>query len=161
SHDGGRRRGGGASRPRRPVLFREISCSGPELCRREGGCHPHHDVIVAISTMEIMQLLYEIIFLLTPDDRSSRISGYAGVAVACVANEQLGAEDRLGLSGISRRGQRGHLNGMLNGICRRGQRGQNDQNAEDSRKVIVGHVLTLPPVRVPAVRDATIALEPP
>src|SRR5258707_12676602 len=114
-----------------------------------------------ISTMEIMELLYEIIFLLTPDDRSSSISGDAGVAVAGVANEQLGAEDRLGLSGISRRGQRGHLNGMLSGICRRGLRGQNDQNAETSRKVIVGHVLTLPPVRVPAVRDATIALEPP
>src|SRR5260370_28187347 len=114
--------------------------------------------------MEVMQLLYEIIFLLTPDDRSSCISGEAVVAVAGVANEQLGAEDRLGLGGISRRGQRGHLNSMLNGICRRGQRGQNDQNdqnAETSRKVIVGHILTLPPVRVPAVRDATIALQPP
>src|SRR5258707_11425675 len=120
SHYGGRRRGGGASGARRPVLFREISCCGPEFCRREGCCHPHHDLVVAISTMEVMQLLYEIIFLLTPDDRSGCTSGYAVRAVAGVANEQLGAEDRLGLSGISRRGPRGHLNGMLNGICRRG-----------------------------------------
>src|SRR5262249_44815818 len=138
SHDGGRRRGGLACGPRRPVFFREISCCGPEFCRREGRCHPHHDLVVTSSTMEIMQLLYEIIFLLTPDDGSSGISGDAVVAVACVANEQLGAEDGLGLGGISRRGHRGYLNGMLNGICRRGQRGQNDQNAEDSRKVIVG-----------------------
>ena len=70
-------------------------------------------------------------------------------AVACVANEQLGAEDGLGLRGISRRGHDGNLRNMSRrgpggrrrGFCRRGQRGQHDQNAENSRKVIDDHVL--------------------
>src|SRR5437879_11988163 len=103
--------------------------------------------------MEVMQLLCEIIFLQTPDDRSGGTSGDAVVAVACVANEQLGAKDGLGLGDISRRRQRRLLNGMLNGTCRRGQRGHNDKDAENSRNVIAGHVLTLPTMQCPRSRD--------
>ena len=79
-----------------------------------------------------MQLLQEIIFLQAPNDRRADISGYAVRAVACVANQQLGAEDGLRLSGISRRGHRRHLGDMcpLSGTCRRGLRGQNDPETE-------------------------------
>src|SRR5262249_43282033 len=99
-----------------------------------------------------MQLLYEIIFLQAPDDRGGWIPGNAVVAVACVTNEQLGAEDGLSLSGISWRRQGGLLRDMgcrgpLNGICRRRKCRQSDQNAENRRKMIVGHILHTPPVR--------------
>ena len=80
-----------------------------------------------------MQLLCEKFFLLTPDDWSGCIFGYAIVAMACVANQQLGAEF----------GLRVRTWDDLSGICRRGQRGQNDQSGENSRKVIVDPLPTL------------------
>src|SRR5450755_4622644 len=87
-----------------------------------------------------MQLLYEIIFLLTPDDRNGCILGYALRAVACIADKQLGAEFSLpGRCDAVR--DHGYL---LSGICRSGQRGQSDQSDQsggNSRKVIVEHVL--------------------
>jgi hypothetical protein len=114
--------------------------------------------------MEVLQLLYEIIFLQTPDDRSDATSGYTIATVACIANKQFGVEDGLGLSGISRRGHRWHLRDMRRrGHCApvsgSSQRGQNDQNAEYSRKVIVDH-FTLPLFEYPGPHDATNALEP-
>src|SRR5207249_2258475 len=144
----GRRCGGGVGASRRPALLCEISRCGPHLRLREGCCHPGHDVVVARSTLELMQLLEEVIFLQTPDDRRGCIPWYTVSAVACVANQELGAEDGLGLSGISQRGHRWPLGDMscrgvrgpLGGICRRGQRGENNQNAEYSRKMIVDHV---------------------
>ena len=77
-----------------------------------------------------MQLLYEITFLLTPEDRNGRIFGCAALTVACVANQQLGAEFCL----------RDRTWDGISGICRCGQRGQNAQNDENSRNVIVDHV---------------------
>ena len=72
-----------------------------------------------------MELLYEIIFLLTPDHRNGRVFGYTVLAVACVANQHLGAEFCLrtrSWDGVS-------------GICRRGQRAQNAQNAQNGHKI--------------------------
>ena len=62
---GGRRRGGGASRPRRPCLC-EIRRGDPEFLRRQAFCHPQHDLVVSSSTLEVSQLFQEVIFLLTP-----------------------------------------------------------------------------------------------
>src|SRR5258708_4898986 len=107
-----------------------------------------------------MQLLYEIIFLLTPDDRNGCIMGYALLAVACVADEQLGAEFSLpGRCDAVRDHGR-----LLNGICRRGRRGkrgESDESAENRRKVIVDHVLPShrSTARGPVI--VTSALEPP
>jgi hypothetical protein len=70
-----------------------------------------------------VQLLDEIIFPLTPDDRNGWIFGDPAAAVAGVANQQLGA--KLGLSGF----------------CRHRSRGQRGQNAEKGRKTIGDHVL--------------------
>ena len=118
----GRRRRGGASGPRRPCLFREIRRRGPQFFLREGFCHPRHDLVVSISTFEVMQLFHEIIFLLTPDHRNGCISAYPVHAVAFVANTQLGAEFSI----------RARIWDDLSGFYRRGQRGHNDQNAENN-----------------------------
>src|SRR3981081_2032671 len=64
--------------------------------------------------------------------------------MACVSNEQLAAEEALGLSDISRRGQRRPLRDMYLRLCWPGRRGHSEQNAKNSRKVIVDHVLAPP-----------------
>src|SRR5262245_29742919 len=92
-----RRRRGVAIGRRRPLLLREISRCDPDFLLSEGFCHPRHglpryDLDVTISTLVVVQLFHEVIFLLTPDDRNRRISGHAVHAVAVVANPQLGAE---------------------------------------------------------------------
>jgi hypothetical protein len=114
-----RRRGRGGSGPRRPFLFREIRRCDPQFLRREGFCHPRHDLVVSISTLEVMQLFQEVIFRLTSDDRNGCISADAVRAVAFVANAQLGAEFSI----------RARIWDTLSGMCRRGQ---NDQNAESN-----------------------------
>src|SRR5262245_21702458 len=161
----GRRRGGGVGGPRRPALLCEISRRGCYLRLREGCCHPVHDVVATSATLEFVQLLQEVIFLQAPDDRSGGTFGYAVRAVACVADQELGPKDGLGLSGISHRGHRRHfrdmsrrVRGLLGGICRRGQRGENNQNAQTSRKMIVDHVCAAI-VRGPWSPDATNALD--
>src|SRR5262249_30670899 len=83
-------------------------------------CHPRHDLDVAFALLEVMQLFHEVCFLLTPDDRNARDSGYAVRAMTRGANTQLGAEFSI----------RAGIWQGLTGICRRGQRGQNDQDAE-------------------------------
>jgi hypothetical protein len=70
---------------------------------------------------EVPQLLEQIILLLTPDDRNAWAFGYAVVAMAGIANEQFGAEFSTGAQ----------IWDGLSGICRRGQRGHNGQNAEN------------------------------
>ena len=115
----GRRRGGGASGPRRPCLFREISRCDPQFLLRQGFCHPRHDLVVSISTLEVMQLFQEVVFRLTPDERNGCISAHAVHAVAFVANAQLGAEFSI----------RARIWDGLSGNCRRGQ---DDQNAENN-----------------------------
>src|SRR5712671_7691867 len=82
-----------------------------------------------------MELLQEIIFVLTPDDRNRWILGYAPRPVAGGANQQLGAVFSL----PGRYDALRDPGGPLSGICRRGQNDQNDQSAENSRKVIVDH----------------------
>ena len=114
-----RRRGRGGSGPRRPFLFREIRRCDPQFLRREGFCHPRHDLVVSISTLEVMQLFQEVIFRLTSDDRNGCISADPVRAVAFAANAQLGAEFSI----------RARIWGTLSGMCRRGQ---NDQNAESN-----------------------------
>jgi hypothetical protein len=86
---------------------------------RESFCHPRHDLVAPISTLEVMQLLQEVIFRLTSDDRNGRISADAVRAMAFVANGQLGAEFSI----------RARIWDTLSGKCRRGQ---NDQNAESN-----------------------------
>src|SRR6185369_6407977 len=146
SNSAGRRRGGDVGAAGRPVFLCEISRCGPQLCLRKGSCHPGHDVVVTSFALELSQLLEEVIFLQTPDDRGGRSLWNAVHAMACAANQELGAEDGLGLSGISSRCHRGSLGdmsrrmgGTLRGICRRAQRDENGQNAENSRKMIVDH----------------------
>src|SRR5271156_2103585 len=104
-----------------------------------------------------MQLLYEIIFLLTPDDRNGCIVGCALRAMARVADEQFGAEFSLPgrCDAVRDRGD------LLCGIRRRGQRGQNDQSAENSRKAIVDHVLPSHRSTARGLLTVTNALEPP
>jgi hypothetical protein len=86
---------------------------------REGFCHPRHNLVVSISTLEVMQLFQEVIFRLTSDDRNGCISADAVRAVAFVANAQLGAEFSI----------RARIWDALSGMYRRGQ---NDQNAESN-----------------------------
>src|SRR2546430_1826722 len=126
----------------RPCISRKIARRGRLLRRREGFCHPRHDLGLAISPLEVMQLLYHIIFLLTPDDRNVCTFGYASVAVADIANEQFGAEFSL----------HARIWDGLSGFCRGGQRGHNGQNAEY-------HLCTheFPPS---VVLSATIATKP-
>ena len=118
-----------------------------------------------------MHLLEQVIFLQTPDDRSACRSWYAIGTVARVADQELGAEDGLGLSDISERSHHRPLRDMsrrmrgpLSGICRRGQRRENSQNRENSRTMIADHVYAAV-VRGSAVpsrdqHDAANALEP-
>ena len=113
-----RRRGRGRSGPRRPLLFREIRGCDPQFLRREGFCHPRHDLVVSISTLEVVQLFQEVIFRLTADDRNGCTSADAVRAVAFSANAQLGAEFSI----------RARIRDTLS-VCRRGQ---NDQNAESN-----------------------------
>ena len=114
-----RRCGRGASGPRRPFLFREKRCGDSEFLLREGFCHPRHDLVAPISTLEVMQLFQQVRFRLTPDDRNGCIAAYGVRAVAFVANGQLGAEFSI----------RAGIWDGLSGNCRRGQ---NDQNAENN-----------------------------
>src|SRR5258705_11904194 len=87
-----RRRGRGGSGPRRPFLFREKRRCDPQFLRREGFCHPRHDLVVSISTLEVMQLFQEVILRLASDDRDGCIFADAVRPVAFVAKAQLGAE---------------------------------------------------------------------
>ena len=92
SHSAGYRGSGCAGGPCRPV-FRDISRRGLNVvCLREGFCHPRHDLDVAVSLLEVLQLLEEINFILTPDDGNVPAFGCAIVAVAHIANQQFGAE---------------------------------------------------------------------
>ena len=113
-----RRRGGGASGPRRPCLFREIRRCAPQFLLRQGLCHPRHDLVVSISTLEVMQLFQEVIFRLTPDERNGCISAHDVHAVAFVAHAQLGVEFSI----------RARIWDGLGGNCRRSQEDQNAEN---------------------------------
>src|SRR5439155_27293003 len=114
----GRRRGGGASGPRRPCLFREISRCDPQFLLRQDCCHPQHDLVPSISSLEVIQLCHEVIFPLTPDHRNGCIDAHSVRAVAIVANTQLGGEFPI----------RARIWVDLCGTCRRGQRDQNAEN---------------------------------
>lgn len=116
---GRRRRGGGGSGPRRPFLFREVRRCDSEFLLREGFCHPRHDLVVSISTLEVTQLFQEVTLRLTPDDWNGCIRAHAVHAVAFVANAQLRAEFSI----------RARIRDCLSGNCRRGK---NDQNAADN-----------------------------
>src|SRR5262249_30826951 len=79
-----------------------------------------------ISALEFMQLLQDIIFLQTPDDRNTLQFWRAVHTVAYPTNHQLAAEDGLDFSGISR-------------SDRKGRRGENAEQAENRRNAIVRH----------------------
>src|SRR5258708_4465423 len=133
----GRRRGGGGVRGSRPLLCREVSRCGPHLFLGEVYRDLLHGVAGAISVLEFTQLLQDIIFLQTPDDRNTLQFGRAVHTVAYPTNHQLAADDGLRFSGISR-------------SCRNGQRGENAEQAANRRNAIVRHDTV--PARVSEVR---------
>src|SRR6516225_10366175 len=119
----GRRRGGGGVHGSRPLLCREVSRRGPHLFLGEVYRDLLHGVAGAISALEFMQLLQDIIFLQTPDDRNTLQFWRAVHTVAYPTNHQLAAEDSLGISRSDRKGQRG----------------ENAEQAENRRNALVRH----------------------
>src|SRR5262249_16489742 len=97
---------------------------GPHLFLSEVYRDLLHGVAGAISELEFMKLLHDIIFLQTPDDWNTLQFWQAVHTVAYATNPQLAAEDGLGFSGISRSG-------------RKVQGGENAEHAENRRNVIV------------------------
>jgi hypothetical protein len=82
-----RRRGCAGSGSRRPFLFREIRCCDLAFLRRQGLRHPRHDLVVSISTLEVVQLLQKIAFRLTADDRNGCILADADTLSVCRRGE--------------------------------------------------------------------------
>src|SRR6185436_2558173 len=58
----------------------------------EGFRHPLHDLEIALSGLEVVELLREVVFLLTEDDRDVAAFWYAVSAVAGDADAKLGGE---------------------------------------------------------------------
>jgi len=81
-HPVGRRCRGSGTGPCRPGLFREISRCRAELGLRQIFGKGRHERALTIPALVVVQLFYQKIFLLTPDDRNDRIDGPAIRAVA-------------------------------------------------------------------------------